>query len=328
MADPGVGLRLVASFWRFWLLRFHNVEGRRWAAEFLARAPQPTRIRAQALTGAGYMAWDEGDDADARLHWEESLTIYRAAGDERSVGDTLTRLGGNLASGEGDYERARTLLEESLVMARAAEDRSGEANALVFLGEVLYYTGDLKQARAFVAEALASFGELQATAGWDLDTFGRIALDEGSLREARSYLEQGLEIALSAKDAACRGWVLGSLASLARVEDDYSAARACLRESVESLRTIGHRPRLSRSLALAALLAMETGDAERAARLVGSATSIHGHFEALLGPNERADLDALRVSARSALGEEAFARAWAEGHDMSIEQAVEYSLAE
>ena len=37
---------------------------------------------------------------------------------------------------------------------------------------------------------------------------------------------------------------------------------------------------------------------------------------------------AVETAARAALGEEAFARAWAEGQAMTLEQAVEYALSE
>ena len=39
-------------------------------------------------------------------------------------------------------------------------------------------------------------------------------------------------------------------------------------------------------------------------------------------------LDSTATEARASLGEQAFARAWAEGQAMTLEQAVEYALQE
>jgi hypothetical protein len=45
-----------------------------------------------------------------------------------------------------------------------------------------------------------------------------------------------------------------------------------------------------------------------------------------MDPSQQAVCASAQADARAALGEEAFARAWAEGQAMSAEQAVEYAL--
>jgi len=47
--DPQIALRLVATLWRFWLMRGYLAEGYRWLAASLAAAPEHTADRARAL---------------------------------------------------------------------------------------------------------------------------------------------------------------------------------------------------------------------------------------------------------------------------------------
>jgi hypothetical protein len=64
------------------------------------------------------------------------------------------------------------------------------------------------------------------------------------------------------------------------------------------------------------------GDAERAARLFGAAEALREALGAPLPPVERAHYDRSVAATRAALGEEAFAAAWAEGRALSLEQAI------
>ena len=81
------------------------------------------------------------------------------------------------------------------------------------------------------------------------------------------------------------------------------------------------------ALTSTAALAGEEGTLDRGVRLLGAVWKRYprGVFVHFAGSRARAQrcLD----TARSALGEEAFSRAWAEGQAMSLEEAVEYALA-
>jgi hypothetical protein len=70
------------------------------------------------------------------------------------------------------------------------------------------------------------------------------------------------------------------------------------------------------------------GQSERAARLFGA---LEAHRETVGAPPvaaERAEYHRSVAGARTALGEEAFAAAWAEGRAMTLEQATAYALDE
>ena len=67
---------------------------------------------------------------------------------------------------------------------------------------------------------------------------------------------------------------------------------------------------------------------ERAARLFGAADSIYADLGTALPVAIGAESRRTVSDARGALGEEAFAAAWAEGGAMSLEQAAAFALAE
>jgi hypothetical protein len=77
-----------------------------------------------------------------------------------------------------------------------------------------------------------------------------------------------------------------------------------------------------------ALIASAQEQPERAARLWGAAVELRGEIGSLLPLNEREEYDRNIAMVRTALGEEAFTAAWAEGRAMTMEQAIAYALSE
>jgi hypothetical protein len=64
-----------------------------------------------------------------------------------------------------------------------------------------------------------------------------------------------------------------------------------------------------------------------AARLFGAAEALRAAIGSPIPPIERAEYERAVAASRTALGEAAFAAAWAEGRAMTLERAVEFALA-
>src|SRR5262249_51519680 len=81
------GLRLGAALQGFWQIRGHLSEGQEYLTALLARpgAQSRTAARADALNGAGRLAFDLGDYASSRALHEEGLAIYRELGDQIEI---------------------------------------------------------------------------------------------------------------------------------------------------------------------------------------------------------------------------------------------------
>ena len=329
-AEPG--LRLVKAMYRFWRVRGHLAEGReRLAAAVghsgarqhpLERASalrvasgleqvQGNLVAARALAeealalfestenargGAGVLltlgnvALMQEDLDGAREYYERGLPLYRRLGERDGIARALGNLGVVMMV-QGDFAEAKVICEESLAVLRASGDTENAARALRNLGEIAYSQGNDAEARARLEEALALFRQVGTRSGTLVDSLcflGAVALRQGSIAETRLRLAEGLRLAAETKD----GWV--------GAEALEAWAKLCLAE----------------------------GQAGCAACVLGAATQTRRLLGIPTQASSQAALEADTQAAKAVLGEPAFAEAWAEGEQMTWEQAVEYALAE
>ena len=71
---------LVASLWRFWLLRGHTSEGSDWVERALVAAPEPALARARALVGLTCLDSRRGRSDCLRAQAAEAVSIATRAG--------------------------------------------------------------------------------------------------------------------------------------------------------------------------------------------------------------------------------------------------------
>ncbi len=141
--------RLGAALWRFWWMRGHLREGRRWLAELL---DQPRGIspatRARGAKGAGSLANQQGDYARAQHYHRQSLVLQRELGDRFGEANALSSLARVLCN-LGDYSGARAMHEQGLEIMRELGNERGISIALDGLASLAYSEGDYPRARAF-----------------------------------------------------------------------------------------------------------------------------------------------------------------------------------
>jgi tetratricopeptide (TPR) repeat protein len=328
--NPESGLQMVAALWWYWYTCGYFSEGRVWLAQALARdeTAAPGEARAKALSGAGVLAWNQGDYEAARSLYEESLAIKRASGDQLAISAQLNNLG-NLAMDEGDYELARHYHEESLDIKRDLGDEPGIAISLGNLGIVAYKQGDYETARAFYEESLAIKRKLVDKRGISITVgnLGSVLFEQGDYRSAHTLLQESLALKRELGDKWGIAAVLSNLGSVALGEGHTKAARLFLEESLMIRRELGDRWSLADSLQGFATLAFQEGQLERAARLWGAAEATRQAIGAPLAAGECARRDRYMTVVRQQLGPEAMAAAWNEGQKLAGEEVVTYALA-
>jgi non-specific serine/threonine protein kinase len=118
------------------------------------------------------------------------------------------------------------------------------------------------------------------------------------------------------------------LGGIAREQGDGARARARLTEALDIIRHIGAKWETTVCLEEMGKVAAAENQPERAARLWGAAEKLRGGIHSSLTPVVRAALEKAIASARMAMGEEAFAAAWATGREMTMEEAIEFALRE
>src|SRR6185503_4152059 len=142
-------LALAAALWRYWLVRGHLEEGRRWLARVLempaSQAPDLDRLRADAMTGAGTLAQNNGAVAAAKEYFEAVLAIRRAQGDAAGIARALADLGW-IAWRQCDFPKARQLSNECLTLAEEAGATRVVALALTNLGATALFEGNFQEA--------------------------------------------------------------------------------------------------------------------------------------------------------------------------------------
>jgi predicted ATPase len=304
-------MRIAGAIWRFWYTRGYLSEGRRWLESVLAlvdtlpdvddtsvvRAlpfglalPPASRIEvwAKALTGAGGLAWAQGDFERAHNYYEDALSLFHEQTNELGEALTLDKLG-TVALHQGEYERAEALYTQSRSLFRRLHHSWGNANALGNLGTVAQIRGDDAQAQRFYTESLAVRRQLRDKRGISLmlNNLGEVTLNQGDTVQSFAFYVECL--------------------ALCRELHDREGAAYCL----EGL----------------AGIAVARRQIERAAQLWGIAEGLREAIGSPLMPADRTRYDRLVAEARAQIDPAAWQSAWEAGRQTRLDQAVIFASA-
>ena len=279
---------------------------------------------ASSLNSLGNVALDQGDYPTAQALYAESLEIKKDLGDKQGIAAALNNLA-IVAYQQGDYTQARALHEQSLQMEKRRGDRWGIAISLGNLGEVVEKQGDYALARTLLEESLEMRRELGDRWGiaMALNNLGHLAYREGDAIRTRALYEESLALRRELGDKYGVAASLIHLGNLARLQGDYAQAHGLLEESLTIVRELEARQGIAELLQAFADLAAEQGQHERAVRLWAAVETLRTALSFPLPPEEKTAYQQRMAAARSALGEEAFVSAWAQGQTLTIEQAIE-----
>jgi predicted ATPase/class 3 adenylate cyclase/Tfp pilus assembly protein PilF len=257
------GLRMGAALQRFWATRGYFTEGRERLSALLARpeAQQQTLVRADALHGAGLLAFYQSDYDAAQSLLEASLAIRQERGEGAGAAHSLLNLG-NVAYRRGDFAAADSLYERSCAIRSELNDRQGMAAALSNRGSVASSLRDYAKARSLLEQSVAIKEELGDPRGIAiaLDNLGSVATLQGDYEAARPLHERSLVLQRQLGNREGIATVLGHLASLAYWQADYSQAYTLFEQSLEIHREIGDQGGLASALANLGSVASKQGD--------------------------------------------------------------------
>ncbi|MBA2598907.1 MAG: tetratricopeptide repeat protein, partial [Chloroflexia bacterium] len=282
-------LQLAGMLWPFWEEHAHYREGRRWLETALALDGAASAAdRLQVLSGAGTMAWYEGDFAPAMRWHEQALALAWELGNQVAEATARNNLGVQ-AMELGDHEQAVTHFEASLAVARAAHEPRATLFALHNLAQIARLRREGATAAPRIEEALALARELGdaslVVAG--LNALGHTLLDAGDSRRAALVFGESLDLA---HDRGNVGDVIDALEGQAR-------------------------------------LGAETGREERAARLFGATSVLRDAVGVPASPSDIAYFVPTMEILRNALGAEGCAAAAAAGRALSQRQAMDEAVA-
>src|SRR5689334_2869285 len=238
--------------WRFWWLRGHVAElARHWEKLMAKRQEMAPRERALALSGTGFTFIAGGDQDKAQSAFEQSLPLFREAGD-RLDGALAAALLGQVLALQHDYKRAGDVLDQAMNLLREAgtgeRTEQERVQSLLVLALVRNFLGQIQLSNADYDRAAQLF-----TAGLDaarsspdrftiLISLYDLALASqarGELDGAAGLLRQGLSLAAEAGDEPAAAYYLEALAAVALQQDDPPRAARLLAAADAQLQASG-----------------------------------------------------------------------------------------
>jgi predicted ATPase/class 3 adenylate cyclase len=328
--DSGSALRIGGALWRFWNVRGHFSEGRRWLTAGLSgEGAAALSLRARASLGLGYLELRQGDYPRAVEDLEVSHSLYREIGDRRGEAYALCFLGW-IALDRNEFDRAEELLEESLALSRAAgtaRDVSVSLNALAMLK---VYRGDHERATAMQEECLSlarEAGDVQIIAVLTYN-LGFTAAMTGEYERAEAFVREAQALFREVGDRGMAPLASNRLGFLALSQDDPDRAEELCVEAIRDLQEQAQIPGIDFALEILGGVAASRGEIRRAAQLWGAVAGYRDATGAPWIPEERAMIEAHIDAARPRLEEATWREEWEKGRSMTLDQAVEYALEE
>jgi predicted ATPase len=324
-----LGLRVAAALQRFWFARRCHGEGRAWFSALLEQSPAESHDtgRAQALCGAGVLAWVQGDYAAATRMLSDALTISEARGDAETAARALCWQG-RTARSQGDYLRATAREKESLRLYRQLRDPYGTSLALLSLGDVALDQARLPEAVAAYQEALA-YSRERGNMGlrpWAIYCLARVADAQGDARRASALYGAALTTFRDLDNAHGIAETLLHLARMHHAQGATGRAMLLYRESLTLHRDLGNKSWIADCLDGLADLRRQQGRSARAVQLLGAAQALRDRLGAPRPPIMLTGYEGWLKAAQAQVADAEFAAAWAEGRAMALEHAIVCAL--
>ena len=323
-----LGSRLAGALWRFWYIHGHFGEGRRWLSRIIDAGEKvpPSRL-AWVRTGAGWLAFNQGDYEQAQALSEQAAAVQRESGDKFGVAWSLYTLGA-LQFERGKYEDASALHRESLALAQEIGHNWGTAAVLNGLGYGALRQGKLEQAEPLLEESLAisrRIGDLRGIANVLLN-LGMLKHQQGQPDNATMLLEESLAISRELRDRRGVSWALNSLGLIALEQDKWERAMPLLYESLAIKQDLGDKENLALCLERLAIAAVTQEQPVRAVKLLGAMKALREAIGSPLAPDNRSHYFGIVAGARAKMDGPTFTEAWTAGQAMTLEQAIQYAL--
>lgn len=301
-----IAVAIAGGLWWFWnrlgLLR----EGSTWLEASL-RCPTQEAIqselhqqqRARALNGAGSLATEQNDFANAMRYHQEGLLLRRALGDQRGVADVLHNIG-LVARCQGDYEAAMQHFAESLTLSRQLMPAAApDVMSYVNIGLTAYEMGNPALARQWLEEAM-TYAHNQAdqwVTAYSATALAELLLTQGEVTQAEQLATESRHLYEQLGDTLFLPEPLLLLATIAYQRGALAAAHdLCQRvltayQAMDDSHGIANVLQVQAWLALAEHPAADPADEKlrHAAALADQARALRASVQRAISPREQAD---------------------------------------
>ena len=277
-------------------------------------------------TTVGWVAMHQGDFTLAEQEMELALAEDKELGGAATAGFVVAQLG-EIEAQTGRYDAAESRLVPFLGRAAATGDFLGAPWGVPALARLLIGRG----APADALDMIAGFVDLLRPLGMPLNVseglnvLGAAHLALGDEAAAAEALADAKAQAASISNPWLGAQAIYLLGELARRRGELDEAEGLHHDALAMRASRGLRPGVAESLEALAGLAVQHDSCAEAARLFGAASTLRDQMGLARWPVQMAGYDSDVTDTRKALGEDAFAAAWAEGAALSVDDAVAYA---
>jgi non-specific serine/threonine protein kinase len=288
LQDGESALALVDFVFVLWYWRGSLSECKSWLQEILELpfAHDNPDLRRRALPIVAHMASKHAEYELAQEAFEELLAAQRTAGDNHEAAYTLVKIA-DVHYLRCAYPQAWACFEASRAEATGSGDKFLEGYWFDLAGMTALCEGRHELARTLATRAVAAWEAAVATrvfaTAYPQITLGNVDLEEGSYEAAHTRFLRGLEVGLEFGDRDLQAHHIEGLSGLASALDQH----------------------------------------QRAVWLGGVAAALREAAGAPLHPAWHGVAEPWLAISRQALGEAAYASAWAAGRHLPLERAVE-----
>jgi predicted ATPase len=325
-----IAVRLAGSLYPFWELRARHREARAWLVQALALAGAvPPSCRAKALVAAGRATGWQSDWPTAVTLLEEAAELSRELNDVEGVGRCLGFIG-HARLFSGDRAAAAAALNEGVELARSTGDRRTLGRALYNAAFAANEERDFERARQTFEEAalIARSEGMKPLLALSLIHLGYTAALAGDFDLASRRLNEGVELFDEVGETIWTSVAQRYLGLLALLDGKTDEAESLLRTSLMEGQEQAPQQDLPYWIEDLAAVAAAKGDALRAATLWGATDALFESRGLAIREENRQVRERFRNEVGGPLESDLRAEAWAQGHAMTLEQAVAYALSE
>ncbi|HJR81089.1 MAG TPA: BTAD domain-containing putative transcriptional regulator [Anaerolineales bacterium] len=354
-----------------WLRRYWEIsdlrEGTRWLETFLQKkeSNDVPLARATALLTYGWLLTWLQQFSKAHAITEESLALFRTAGNPQGIADAMISLA-NILQFMDDWDSGNELLHQALTLVQSLGDSWREANVYYFLGwdrrdaerGLAYWEkalrlyrksgdqialanllgvsgqhraqyGDIELGEKYIDEAMSLWQFNRRANIWENTRIAKsiIALIRGDHEQAYKLLEEAL---LAVKDTGNKMsylWVRVRMGHVALRAGRLDEAHEILAETACDFHKDDYKIGVVVALEGMASLYSMVDKPDRAGRLIGFADAERKKIKDTRPNIEQADVDKIISACLAKMGEVGFSDSYDEGQAMSMDEAVNYALA-
>jgi predicted ATPase/transcriptional regulator with XRE-family HTH domain len=273
--------------------------------------------------GLGGVSYGESNYTQAVEYVRAALTLSRRQDDHWHTATGLTQLAIFLII-QDDLDTATTTAHEALVLSRTIGADFWEAMSCFALARIAVSRGNHSDAVPLLEEAYEVFTRHQIWSGLsDVGNYrGQVAFAQKDFALASDLFAECFTLRRNLGDR--RGCIapLARLADALREQGEFAQAREHIGEALRIAQAIDYTEGICWAIDALARLLCDDQAAEQAARFLGLEASVRETAGLSIWPEDRPLHDQGIARARAALGEEAFAAAFAAGRALPVEQAV------